>query len=42
MSENLPDRRRAEAFDRERLVALSSLLRNGSRVINFTCLVSTH
>ncbi len=41
MNENVPDRRSGEAFDRERSVALSSLLQKQFGVVNFACLVSS-
>jgi hypothetical protein len=42
MNENFPDRRSGVAFDRERLVALSSLFQKPFDIINFACLVSSH
>ncbi len=41
MNENIPDRRSGEAFDRERLVALSSLLQEQFACNQLACLVST-
>jgi hypothetical protein len=42
MNENIPDSRSGAAFDRERLLALSSIPRNSSREINLAYLVSSH